>query len=124
MKHLLFCIFFIYLINSIAYACDGDCIKCHPKLLKNGKLDNNHKILKSCMKCHVVNSQDLKKMGSVCGEDCWQCHDVSKVTAIPNRAHKSLNKCIACHKKLDKQMHYNPLENSSKDDFGLYNIVK
>ncbi len=95
---------FIYfiLITTTLFACSGDCMKCHPKLLKNGKLDKNHEILSKCINCHKINSNDLERMGSLCGQDCWDCHSVEKVTSIKNKEHLSLNGCIECHKKLKK----------------------
>ncbi len=88
---------------TVLFACDGNCVKCHPTLIKNGHLDKNHAILSTCMNCHKVDTDDLAKMGAICGQDCWQCHDVKKVMKIPNKAHLSLNKCIDCHTKLDKK---------------------
>ena len=91
-------------VSALAiFACDGDCIKCHPALIKSGHLDKNHEILSTCIKCHKVTSDDLQRMGAICGQDCWQCHDVKKVMKIPNKAHLSLNRCIDCHTKLDKK---------------------
>jgi len=93
----------IFLIINIIYACDGDCVKCHPILIKSGHLDNNHKILKDCINCHKTTSNDLDKMGSLCGQDCWECHNMKKVMKIPIKEHFVLSKCIKCHKKLNKE---------------------
>ena len=83
-------------------ACDGDCVKCHPILIKSGSLDSDHKILSKCINCHKITSNDLEKMGSLCGQDCWECHSIKKVMSIKNKEHEALNKCIECHIKLDK----------------------
>jgi len=77
-------------------------MKCHPKLLKKGKLDDNHKILRECKKCHQINSNDLEKMGSLCGQDCWDCHNIQKVSKVAIAEHIILNQCIKCHTKLKK----------------------
>lgn len=91
----------------IGFACSGDCIQCHPNLLKDGQLDKDHKILDNCINCHKVNEKDLAKMGSLCGQDCWDCHNVEKVSDVKLNGkqiteHLVLTDCIACHKKLDK----------------------
>lgn len=95
-------IFIITFISTILLACDGDCMKCHPSLMKSGSLDSDHKILKDCINCHQVSSNDLNRMGSLCGQDCWQCHNVNDVMKIQNKEHLALEQCISCHKKLDK----------------------
>lgn len=92
-------------LSSFIFACDGDCIKCHPKLLKNGKLDDNHKVLKNCINCHQVSDDDLQKMGAACGQDCWSCHSIDKVMNVRVKdktidEHSSLSSCIDCHIKL------------------------
>jgi len=104
-------------VNNV-FACDGDCMKCHPTLLKHGKLDSNHKILQSCVKCHKLKNNDLLRMGSACGEDCWECHSIKKVMTVPIREHLALNKCIACHKKL-KENKYSNSYKSVLQDFSI-----
>lgn len=94
---------------SFSFACSGDCISCHPNLVKEGKLDSDHQILKECITCHKVTSDDLNKMGSLCGQDCWDCHSVEKTQKVVNPSHSSLSLCIDCHKKLNKE-EFIPLE--------------
>ncbi len=96
---LLLIVFFSF---TILFACDGDCMKCHQSLLKNGKLDSDHVILAKCIYCHKITSNDLEKMGSLCGQDCWDCHDVKKTMQIKIKEHLVLEKCIACHSKLER----------------------
>jgi len=93
-------LFIIILTSVVLFGCDGDCIKCHSKLLKNGKLDERHQILNECKKCHKVTSEDLQKMGSLCGQDCWNCHNIKKVSRIEIKEHLILTQCIKCHTKL------------------------
>lgn len=111
MKSFKVIVFLPLIIASSIFACDGDCMKCHSALLKHGKLDANHKILRSCVKCHKLSSNDLAKMGSICGEDCWECHSVKKVMSVPIKEHLALNRCIACHKKLKGNEYINSYKN-------------
>jgi len=102
---------FIGLIQIYSFGCDGDCIQCHPQLVKKGGLDNNHKILSTCNTCHKTNTENLETMGAACGQDCWDCHNVEKVMDIKNAgniivAHACLNSCIQCHKKLNQQENF------------------
>jgi len=101
-----------FLFSILLFACDGDCVKCHPKLLKNGKLDKNHIILGRCLNRYKVTSDDLNRMGAICGQDCWEWHSIKKVQKIKIKEHMVLDKCIVCHKKLDK----------SNNDFIMNNI--
>jgi antirestriction protein len=83
------------------FACDANCISCHPNLLnESGKMDKNHEILNRCTRCHIA-KKDEKDHGA-CGADCWQCHDIKEVSKINIDEHKVLNKCIECHKSIDK----------------------
>ena len=111
-------------------ACSGDCVACHPSLIKkDGKMDQDHKILEKCKLCHIdgtkikmfdTNSSEHNKTGfeivklketnsskekhTECGSDCWQCHDIKKVSKIDISEHKVLGKCIDCHVKIDKSV--------------------
>lgn len=94
--------FMLLLAFSVTYACENDCMKCHPVLMKSGSLDNNHKVLDTCIECHKVTSNNFEKMGSMCGQDCWQCHSVKKVMKVKNKSHMALDTCISCHISLEK----------------------
>jgi hypothetical protein len=104
MKNIIIVLVFV---GSFLFACDGDCMKCHPSLLKKNGLDTNHKVLETCITCHQTSSDDLQRMGAMCGQDCWDCHSIEKVQKVLNPAHIVLNSCIDCHKKLDKKPFYN-----------------
>jgi glycyl-tRNA synthetase (class II) len=93
---------FIIFLSIGAFACEGDCVKCHPTLIKSGHLDSNHAILSKCKNCHKETTEDFMKMGAVCGQDCWDCHSIEKVKKIKIKEHIVLDKCIACHKKLNR----------------------
>jgi len=92
-------------LNSYLNACEGDCVVCHPKLVKeDGKLDKDHAILVTCKTCHTQEEMEKIDMGSGCGQDCWDCHDIKKVTASKVPQHKDLQTCIDCHVTIDKSM--------------------
>lgn len=84
------------------FACDANCVACHPKLLKNGKMDADHKILKKCTKCHTA--KENEESHGACGVDCWKCHSISKVSEIDIPEHKVLPRCIKCHASLDEKL--------------------
>ena len=91
-----------FIFSVVLFACDANCVACHPSLIKNGKMDANHKILNNCVKCHTPNEE--KKSHNTCGADCWSCHDIKKVSEINVPEHKVLSKCIKYHISLDKQL--------------------
>lgn len=89
--------------NTLIFACDANCVVCHPKLVnKNGKMDNNHKILRNCVKCHTKNLDE--KDHDSCGADCWSCHKIENVKPANIKEHQAIKKCIACHASLDKKL--------------------
>jgi len=90
-------------LKIFLFACEGDCMACHPGLLKDGKLDKEHQVLKTCVNCHTKEQMIQIDMGGGCGQDCWECHDVKKVSKSDIKEHKGLNKCITCHMKLKKE---------------------
>jgi hypothetical protein len=101
------------------FSCEGDCVKCHPILLKNnGKMDNNHLILKKCKDCHNLTTNDMQKMNAGCGEDCWNCHSIKEVKKINIPEHTILDNCIKCHIKLKEK---NNLNFNSFNDTSIYN---
>jgi len=98
---------FLLLISIIGFlpACEGDCVLCHPKLIKeDGKLDKEHAILTTCKSCHTQEEMQKIDMGGGCGQDCWECHDIKKVTRSRVMQHQGLQKCIDCHLTLDKNL--------------------
>ncbi len=93
---------FALLIGTSLFGCDANCVTCHPKLLKNGVMDNNHKILERCVKCHT--EKENESTHGACGADCWSCHDISKVGRIDIPEHRVLPTCIKCHESIDKHL--------------------
>ncbi len=105
MKNFLLAIAILFISNISLSACEGDCVMCHPKLIKkDGKMDKDHAILVTCKTCHTQEEMEKIDMGSGCGQDCWDCHDIKKVTASKVKEHNNLQKCIDCHVTLDKNM--------------------
>ena len=105
MKNFLLAIAILFISNISLSACEGDCVMCHPKLIKkDGKMDKDHAILVTCKTCHTQEEMEKIDMGSGCGQDCWDCHDIKKVTASKVKQHNNLQKCIDCHVTLDKNM--------------------
>jgi len=128
MRFFIFAGLFCFLLLENVIACSGECVACHPGLIKkNGKMDKDHEILDRCKKCHIdgtkieiidknvseINASNIrivKVEGNItastshteCGDDCWECHDIRKVSLINIAEHKVLEKCIACHVKIDK----------------------
>ncbi len=100
MKNLL--LFFIFAKLTL-FACEGDCISCHPGLLKDGKFDKEHQVLETCVTCHTKEQMSRIDMGGGCGQDCWECHDVDKVSKSGVKEHEGLDRCIKCHLKIQKK---------------------
>ncbi len=96
-------LFVLIFLKIFLFACEGDCMACHPDLLKKGKLDKEHQILKTCVTCHTKEQMSKIDMGGGCGQDCWECHDVKKVSSSGVKEHEGLDKCITCHMKLKKE---------------------
>jgi formate-dependent nitrite reductase cytochrome c552 subunit len=105
MKKIVLVVLVLLGVNTYLGACEGDCVVCHPKLVKeDGKLDKDHAILVTCKTCHTQEEMEKIDMGSGCGQDCWDCHDIKKVTASGVPQHKNLQTCIDCHVTIDKSM--------------------
>jgi len=128
MRKFIFMVALFILLFEDSVACSGDCVECHPALVKkNGKMDKDHEILDRCKKCHIdgtkmeiidknvseINASNIRIVkieGNIaattshteCGDDCWKCHDIKKVSLINIAEHKVLQKCIECHVSIDK----------------------
>ena len=94
MKQIFFTLFFIFTIQALG--CTGDCMTCHPKLLKTIDTDMRHKAMLTCIKCH---SPDPAKMAD-CGSDCFSCHSVNKIEGKGIEEHKVIRECRDCHMKM------------------------
>lgn len=116
----------IYLLSlisvSISFACDANCLACHPKLAPNGKYDKNHAILKRCTNCHTQDPNEEDH--GACGADCWECHDIQKVGHIDIPEHRVLAKCIKCHESVDKHLFEKGNSPLMQDGTLLENLTK
>ena len=148
MRFLIFISLFCFFLLENVTACSGDCVACHPKLIKkDGKMDKKHEVLERCKTCHMddskieiidknvseINSSNIKIFKNEgnstantnhteCGSDCWQCHDIIKVSSINIAEHKVLKKCIECHITIDKN--FLKKETPNLNNTLLNNILK
>ncbi|MCK9372764.1 MAG: hypothetical protein M0P91_06175 [Sulfuricurvum sp.] len=77
------------------WACTGDCMTCHPALLKNIEHDSRHKAMQTCIRCHTANPEKMAD----CGSDCFACHPVAKIEGIRVAEHQVIRECRDCHMK-------------------------
>ncbi len=89
MKYIL--IFIVFTLSI--FACTGDCMSCHPKLVPTIHEDLRHKPMLTCIECH---SADPNKMAD-CGADCFACHPMSKINAANVGQHDVIQECRDCH---------------------------
>lgn len=94
-------LFFVWLWP--VWGCTGDCMTCHPALLKNIDADKRHKPMTMCIKCH---SADPAKMAE-CGSDCFACHPVAKIEGVRVAEHAVIRECRDCHMKLKAALELN-----------------
>ena len=86
-------------ITSI-FACTGDCLTCHPKLLPTIKTDKRHKAMLTCIKCHSAKPNAMAE----CGSDCFACHSMEKINKPNVREHDVIQECRDCHVKQVEEM--------------------
>ncbi len=89
------------------WACTGDCMTCHPALLKNIDADHRHKPMTTCIKCHSANPQSMAE----CGSDCFACHPIARIEGVRVPEHAIIRECRDCHMKLKANL---DLENAPK----------
>lgn len=114
-----------YLLTLILFtvtllACTGDCMTCHPKLIKTIDTDARHKPMLTCIECH---SPDPNKMAD-CGADCFGCHSMKKIYAAKVKEHEVIQGCRDCHvglneKIFDTSKSFNQSQNEALKDFLL-----
>lgn len=75
-----------------AFACTGDCTKCHP-VLKQSIDEPHHKVLKLCIACHQKSQARMNE----CGADCFSCHNKQKLIQSSRLEHQEMKTCIKCH---------------------------
>ncbi|MDD2383714.1 MAG: hypothetical protein PHN18_05945 [Sulfurospirillaceae bacterium] len=116
-QNFLFLILFFIIFSSLAYACGGSCLECHPKLVP--LIENkDHLILKTCVTCHNKPSEK-----GLCGQDCFACHSKEKFFAYVNiKEHQAIKACSACH--VEKADFIAPKQFTSPTQNTLIQILK
>ena len=89
MKYLLL----ILLLTFSAFACTGDCMACHPKLVPTINEDERHKPMLTCINCHPADPSSTAE----CGDKCFSCHSAAKIHAVKVKEHNIIQTCIDCH---------------------------
>ncbi|MDD5158330.1 hypothetical protein [Sulfurimonas sp.] len=89
MKYLVF----IMMLAFSVFACTGDCLTCHPRLLPIINKDLRHKPMLTCINCHSANPNSMAE----CGNDCFACHPMSKINKSNLREHDVIQECRDCH---------------------------
>jgi hypothetical protein len=95
-------IIFLFLFSAV-YACESNCLNCHPKLKPletnpHNKYYKEHHFLTTCTKCHKNHPE---KGDDKCGADCFECHSRQKLIQSKVPEHRKLNGCTKCHKSLE-----------------------
>ncbi len=96
MRYLLVVTFFTLSL----FACTGDCLTCHPKLVPTINEDLRHKPMLTCIKCHSAEPNSMAE----CGDDCFSCHPMSKINAANVREHDVIQSCVDCHVKANEML--------------------
>ena len=89
MKHLIILVFFTLSL----FACTGDCLTCHPKLVPTINEDLRHKPMLTCINCHSADPNSMAE----CGDDCFSCHPMEKINKANVREHDVIQACRDCH---------------------------
>ena len=93
-------IVYILFLSISLFACTGDCLSCHPKLIPTINEDERHKPMLSCKNCHSVKPNVMAE----CGDDCFSCHPMSKINAANVREHDVIQICRDCHVGVDEKL--------------------
>ncbi|MGA9045667.1 hypothetical protein [Sulfuricurvum sp.] len=93
----------VFLGTLSAFGCTGDCMTCHPALLKNIDSDKRHKPMITCIQCHSANPAKMAD----CGSDCFACHPVAKIEGVRVAEHAVIRECRDCHMKLKTTLNLN-----------------
>ena len=86
---------FLVLFFTFSFGCSGDCLSCHPKLQATILVDERHKPMLTCIKCHTSETGGV----SECGKDCFSCHPIEKISSDVIE-HAVIKKCADCHTKI------------------------
>ncbi len=113
-------LFLMIFVGTWALGCTGDCMTCHPALLKNINHDKRHKPMMTCIKCH---SADPAKMGD-CGSDCFACHPIAKIEGARFKEHSVIRGCRDCHMKLKASLSMDTLPKGESTQPTLRDLLK
>lgn len=89
----------LLLFVSALFACTGDCLTCHPKLVPTINEDLRHKPMLLCINCHGADPNSMAE----CGSDCFGCHPVEKIDKAGVREHDVIRGCRDCHMEMQKE---------------------
>ncbi len=111
-------LFFITFLSFSLFACTGDCLTCHPKLVPTINEDMRHRSMLTCINCHSANPNKMAD----CGSDCFACHSMKKINAANVREHDVIQECRDCHVGKDEKLFnpssaWNQSQESSLKDF-------
>jgi hypothetical protein len=112
-------IFMLFFLGSLC-GCTGDCMTCHPSLLKNIDTDTRHKPMMTCIQCH---SADPEKMAD-CGSDCFACHPMEKIDKANVVEHKVIRECRDCHMKMKLHLNIDSLPKGQSSAPTLRDFLK
>ncbi|OQX60513.1 MAG: hypothetical protein B5M52_00055 [Helicobacteraceae bacterium 4484_230] len=102
-------VIFTVLFAVRLFACTGDCLTCHPKLIDTIESDERHKPMLTCITCHKADTDSM----SECGDDCFACHSIEKIEEPNIKEHMVIRGCRDCHMELKKEMFETPPEGQS-----------
>lgn len=86
----------VAITTSVLFACTGDCLTCHPKLMETIHEDPRHKPMLGCIDCHSANPDAMAE----CGSDCFGCHPVEKIEKVGVKQHRVIRECRDCHMEM------------------------
>jgi len=82
------------------FACTGDCLTCHPKLVPTIEQDPRHKPMLTCINCHGADPNAMAE----CGSECFECHPVDKIEKAGVKEHEVIRGCRDCHVKIKEMV--------------------
>lgn len=111
----------IFFFTISLFACTGDCLTCHPKLIPTIQEDLRHKPMLTCIKCHSAEPNTMAE----CGDDCFSCHTMAKINKPNIREHDVIQGCRDCHvgeneKLFDTSTPFNQSKKESLKDFLIH----
>lgn len=109
----------LFMIIS-GWGCTGDCMTCHPALLKTINTDLRHKPMTTCIKCHAANPEKMAD----CGSDCFACHPQAKIEQTRVAEHSVIRECRDCHMKMKTKVELPTLPQGQSNQPTLREFLK